>query len=268
VVVSGSPPTEPGPATVGSPTPRVVVWHDLECGAYRADLPLWHELAERHPGPVLDVGAGTGRVSLALARAGHEVTALDLDPILLGALAERGAGMPIHTQVADARSFAADRSDFALCVVPMQTIQLLDGAEGRLALLRCARACLRPGGLLACAILSALEPFDCADGDLGPDAERVRLDGLLFISRATRVSEGAEKVVIERERRILPDRERTGARALGIEDSLEHDVIELDRVDAQTIEREASEVGLRPEPARHVAATEDHSGSEVVMLRV
>ena len=44
---------------------REVVWHDLECGAYRADLPLWRELAERcslgpGPRPHLDVGAGAG----------------------------------------------------------------------------------------------------------------------------------------------------------------------------------------------------------------
>jgi hypothetical protein len=51
-----------------------VVWHDLECGAYRADLPLWRELAARarFGSPILDVGAGTGRVALDLARAGHE----------------------------------------------------------------------------------------------------------------------------------------------------------------------------------------------------
>jgi len=52
-----------------SPAQRAVVWHDLECGGYRVDLQAWLELAERAGGPVLDVGAGTGRVSLALARA-------------------------------------------------------------------------------------------------------------------------------------------------------------------------------------------------------
>ena len=40
---------------------------------------------------VLDVGAGTGRVALELARAGHRVTAVDLDDRLLGALRERSA---------------------------------------------------------------------------------------------------------------------------------------------------------------------------------
>ena len=53
-----------------------VVWHELECGSYRADLPLWRELADQMASSegsarVLDVGAGTGRVALELARAGH-----------------------------------------------------------------------------------------------------------------------------------------------------------------------------------------------------
>jgi len=51
------------------------IWHDIECGAYTADLPLWEELAAG--GAVLDVGAGTGRVALRLARAGCAMTAVD-----------------------------------------------------------------------------------------------------------------------------------------------------------------------------------------------
>ena len=88
--------------------------------------------------PILDVGAGTGRVALELARAGHRVTALDIDPELLGALRERAGGLPVETVRADARTFELERRDFALCLVPMQTIQLLGGAAG--APRSCARA--------------------------------------------------------------------------------------------------------------------------------
>ena len=65
---------------------RAVIWHDLECGYYELDLPLWRELADGARGPVLDIGAGTGRVALDLARRGHEVVALDRDAELLAAL--------------------------------------------------------------------------------------------------------------------------------------------------------------------------------------
>ena len=50
--------------------PEHAIWHDVECGAYEADLELWRELAREAPEGVLDVGAGTGRVALRLARAG------------------------------------------------------------------------------------------------------------------------------------------------------------------------------------------------------
>ena len=137
-----------------------VIWHDLECGSYRADLPLWRELAERYGDPILDVGAGTGRVALDLADAGHRVTALDLDSDLLRTLQGRAGDLQVETVCADARSFELSRRDFALCLVPMQTLQLLGDATERAAFLRCARAHLRPGGLLACAIVTELDPFD------------------------------------------------------------------------------------------------------------
>jgi SAM-dependent methyltransferase len=253
------------------------VWHNLECGAYRADLSLWHELADRskigrHGGPILDVGAGSGRVALDLARAGHRVIALDLDPNLLGALRERAADVEIETVCANACSFVLGRHDFVLCLAPMQTIQLL-GDSGRVAFLRRARAHLRPGGLLACAIVTTLEPFDCADGDIGPTPETARVNGALYVSRATRVSVTGRRFAIERERRIVSSGERGqgdepgGRHFSGVEPTVERNIIELDRVSVSRLEREAIAVGLRPEPAREIPPTDDHVGSTVVMLR-
>jgi len=260
------------PRDPNAATPNEVVWHDLECGSYRVDLPLWRELAESHPGSLLDVGAGTGRVALDLARAGHEVTAVDVDSVLLDALRERDAHARVEAVCADARSLELTRRDFSLCLAPMQTIQLLGGSAQRRAFLRRARAHLCPGGLLACAILSRVEPFDCADGEIGPSPETARLDGLLYVSAPTRVALLKRSVLIERDRRIFAARV-TGASVAavdkdpGIELSVQHDVIALDRVSASELEREAIAAGLRPEPTREVPSTADHVGSTVVMLR-
>jgi SAM-dependent methyltransferase len=259
--------------------PAEVIWHDLECGGYRADLPVWHDLAQAAGGRVLDVGAGSGRVTLQLARAGHAVTALDRSDALLAALRERAAGLDVETVCADARSFALQRRDFALCIVPMQTIQLLGGAEQRIAFLRCAREHARPGATIALAILGELDTFDCSSGTIGPAAERAYADGLLYLSRAIRVSETTKLVEIERERRVmLPETDaRSAATAASVVSAEAHgaasergpeiDLIELDRVSVASLEAEGAEAGLHAEPALEIAATDEHVGSWVVMLR-
>jgi len=237
-----------------------VVWHDLECGSYAVDLPLWRELAGRSslsadPARILDVGAGTGRVAVDLARAGHCVTALEIDTELLDALRARTVGVDVEALHADARNFDLGRTDFDLCLMPMQTIQLLGGPTGRVEFLRRARAHLRPGGLLAIAIVTTVEPFDCTQGEVGPSPEIARVDGALYVTRAIRVCVLEDSVLIERERQI------DGDRGPG------RDVIELDRVSAAELEREAIGVGLDAEPARELPPTRDHVGSTVVMLR-
>jgi SAM-dependent methyltransferase len=243
-----------------------VIWHDIECGAYRADLPFWRDLADaaRADGPaaILEIGAGSGRVALDLSAAGHAVTALDLDRELLSALRDRaGAGAQVETVCGDARTFQLSRRDFALCIAPMQTVQLLAGSAERVAFLRRAHAHLRPGGLLACAIVTDLESFDCASGDAGPSAELARVGADLYLSRAVRVRAGVRRIVIERERQIL------AAGGRGAELAAERDVAELARVSPSQLVREGIRAGLTPAPTGSIAATEDHVGSTVVMLR-
>src|SRR5829696_1725629 len=134
------------------------LWHQLECGVYCEDLPLWRTLVAEAGGPVLDVGAGTGRVTLDLAARGVPVVALDIEAALLEALEQRATGLPVETVVADARQLAMGRR-FASVIVPMQTLQLLGGVRGRAAFLGRALAHLEPGGVLAAALADAVDCF-------------------------------------------------------------------------------------------------------------
>ncbi|MGH2956022.1 MAG: hypothetical protein ACRDL6_03400, partial [Solirubrobacterales bacterium] len=62
------------------PAPQVAIWQDVEFGGYAADLPLWLELGRAADGPVLELGAGAGRVALHLAERKLAVIALERDP--------------------------------------------------------------------------------------------------------------------------------------------------------------------------------------------
>ncbi len=229
------------------------IWHDVECGAYAADLPLWAELADETGGPVLDLGCGTGRVALHLARHGHRVLGLDRDASLLAAFAERVGELPAEAEAGDARDF-----DLALkfgCVLaPMQLIQLLGNGEERLRCLRRIDAHLRPSGLAALAIVEELPVATMSSPPL-PDAREV--DGWVFSSLPVDaiVDSGAIRV-----RRLRQTVSPAG------ELSEETDEVRLQVLDAAGLEAEATAAGLRAAGRREIAATADHVGSTVVLL--
>ena len=239
-----------------------VVWHDIECGRYDRDLPLWHELADAHArdgANVLDVGAGTGRVTLSLARAGHPVTALDQDAELLAELARRAAGLAVQTVRADAREFDLAGRRFPLIVVPMQTVQLLGGADGRAAFLRRARAHLAADGVLAVAIAAAehFEEFEWIEGDASPLPDIAEVGGRAYFSQPTAVRREGDRFVLERRREVV---DPTGGRTRS------DDLIALDVLSVERLQADAVAAGLRPLAVQRVEATDEHIGSEVVIL--
>lgn len=232
-------------------------WHDVECGSYTADLPLWRELADARGGPVLDVGCGTGRVALDLAGRGHEVVGVDSDPDLTAALAARAraADLPIRAHAADARALALD-ADFPLAVLPMQVAQLLGGHDGRTAMLSALAGHLRPGGLLAAALA---DPFDAVEpGEARPPLPDVlEVDGWVLSSTPVAVRDEGDAVAIDRLRQaVSPGGDLTEEVA----------TVVLDGCHPQTLADEGRDAGLRPLPARHVPPTDDYVGSTVVLL--
>jgi SAM-dependent methyltransferase len=238
-------------------TSDAVVWHDVECAAYDIDLPLWRELADAADGPVLDIGAGTGRVALDLARRGHDVTALDSDPDLVHELAARAKRrkLRVKTIAADARSFDVGR-EFALVIAPMQVVQLFGGADGRRSALSAIRRHLRPGGLFAAALA---DPFDgLPAGEILPPLPDIReTDGWVYASTPVAVRRESDAAAIDRHRQsVSPSGDITEWVA----------TIELDLVSAAELEQEAAELGFRARDRGWIEETTLWTGSTVAML--
>jgi SAM-dependent methyltransferase len=230
-----------------------VIWHDAENGAYSGDLALWEELAAEVDGPILDLGCGTGRVALHLARRGHPAVGLDLDPRLIAALAERAEGLPLRALVGDARSFELEEP-VALALAPMQLAQLLADSAERVECLRCVASQLRPGGRIALSIVERLP--EAAEGPPPlPDVREV--DGWVYSSLPLDAVDIGAEIVIQRLRQtVSPDGE--------LEE--EENEIRIRTLAAGALEREGAEAGLKPLPRRSIPPTDLHVGSTVVVL--
>src|SRR5262245_61631250 len=63
--------------------------YDVDLVEDSGDLDFYLALAARAGGPVLELAAGTGRLAVPLAEAGHEITAVDVDPTMLARLRRR-----------------------------------------------------------------------------------------------------------------------------------------------------------------------------------
>ena len=233
------------------------IWHEVECGAYAADLALWEQMADEAAGPVLELGAGTGRVALELAAHGHEVVALDTSAELAHALAERARarGLALEAVVADARAFELGRR-FAAILAPMQFAHLLGGPGGRAEMFAAVVSHLMPGGAFAAALLDE----EALSGQMTgpPPLPDVReIDGWVYSSLPIEVADVAGGFELRRLRQAVSPAGALDERTASIR---------LDTLGAGDLEIEAAGHGLVPRERIPIPATADHVGSIVCVL--
>ena len=128
--------------------------YDREYRTRKHDVAFYVEMAEEHArGPVLELGAGTGRVSVALARRGFEVVALDRMREMLDGLEARLAKEPpevrarvraVHGEIASAR--LGER--FSLVISPFNVLMHCYVRADFEAAMATVLAHLAPGGAL------------------------------------------------------------------------------------------------------------------------
>jgi SAM-dependent methyltransferase len=134
-------------------TPAAADRYDALCREQTYDVDFYVGEAVRSGGPVLEVGCGTARVSLAIARAGVSIVGLDRSPYMLAAAAAKRREADRETRVrlalvrADMRAFAFQR-EFQSVLLPYRVLQSMTEVEDQLAALACCRAALVPEGRL------------------------------------------------------------------------------------------------------------------------
>jgi SAM-dependent methyltransferase len=104
----------------------------------------------RHPGVVVDLGTGTGRALIGLARRGFTGVAVDLSPHMLRIVAEKAGleNLNIHclqANIVDLDCLSDQSADYVICM--FSTLGMIRGRENRQRVLKNARRILKPGGL-------------------------------------------------------------------------------------------------------------------------
>jgi SAM-dependent methyltransferase len=121
---------------------------------FQGDVDWYRRKAQESRGPVLELGAGTGRVTLAIAEAGVPVHALDASRDMLDALQAKLAACPhevrhrVQLVHGDMRSFELSER-FALIIAPFRAFLHNATEQDRRACLDRVRTHLRPGGRFA-----------------------------------------------------------------------------------------------------------------------
>jgi ubiquinone/menaquinone biosynthesis C-methylase UbiE len=135
----------------GDPYEQIASFYDLAIDDFAADVDMYEALARRIDAPVLDVGTGTGRIAIELARRGQRVTGIDRAPSML-AIARRKAAesscSTIEFHQADMRSPGID-GKFGLILCGLDTFLHLSSSEEQLAALGAWSSLLAPDGLIA-----------------------------------------------------------------------------------------------------------------------
>lgn len=165
--------------------------------AARPDVPFYVAEAEgargRGGGAVLELGCGTGRVTLPLARAGHTVVGVDGSAGMLARCRDTLAAEPdvvrarVTLHQADVRALELGRT-FALAIAPFRVVQHLVTIDDQLRALRAIARHLAPGGRLVFDVFNpSFRALVAADGVEREDTPETPLPDGRTVRRLVRV---------------------------------------------------------------------------------
>ncbi len=126
-------------------------YYDLIMPADPGDVGLWLSYAGRTDRAVLEVGTGTGRIALALARAGHEVTGIDPSGAMLAVARGKAEDDALEVTFIEGRAedLALERGHYGLAILPADVFLYCEDGTEQVAVLRALGEALHFSGLVA-----------------------------------------------------------------------------------------------------------------------
>lgn len=182
---------------------RIARFYDVDMARNMAfdDVGFYARRCAQRPGPVLELGCGSGRILLALLRSGADAYGADASGGMLGELARKAAAsaLPLRAARMDVRRLAW-RPGFATILCPYSLITYMTGATDAAQMLGEVRRLLAPGGEF---VVDAFVPRPLvAHDEFRVDYTRPFEDGLLERAKRVQAVDGARNR-IERRYRVL-----------------------------------------------------------------
>jgi SAM-dependent methyltransferase len=118
------------------------------------EFDFWLELARNSEGPILELGCGTGRLLLPLARAGFRIHGIDYSSAMLAALRSRlnrlsaASRSRCSFELADMRNFRSSREKYSLIILAASQFAYLATDKERVACLRHCKMAVGEDGLV------------------------------------------------------------------------------------------------------------------------
>ena len=127
----------------------------------RRDVRFWQRLAARSRGPVLELGCGTGRVAIPVARAGARVVGIDRSDPMLRRARQRARRARVSSRLSLVRSDIrilpfARPAPFGLVMAPYGILQSLLADRDLTAALDAVASVLRPGAVFGIDLVADL----------------------------------------------------------------------------------------------------------------
>jgi SAM-dependent methyltransferase len=178
--------------------------YDLDLMEDPGDLDLYLALATRTGGPVLELGCGTGRIAVPLAAAGHDVTAVDIDPAMLERARRRadeaGAAARDRIEFVQADLLGLElpsAGTFRLALIALNSLFLLASRSSQREAFATMARHLAPGGLAVVDIwLPDADDLARFDGRLILEYDRTAPDSKALVTKTAAAQHDAASGIV------------------------------------------------------------------------